>query len=154
MVNNFQREGSESNSHVGRKFEAAAQKYWSQEGISLENDYSVQIGFSRKKGHKFDLGSDEPPVLVECKDHKWTESGNVPSGKFHAWNEAMYYFHLAPEKFRKILFVRRDFSAKQKESLAEYYVRTRGHLIPEDVEIWEYDERKSTAVLCYPKTSM
>ena len=66
----------------------------------------------------------------------------------------MYYFHLAPGKFRKILFVRRDFSAKQKESLAEYYVRTRGHLIPEDVEIWEYDERKSTAVLCYPKTSM
>ena len=134
MVSNFQRKGSPSNSHVGSSFEALAQNYFGQNGISLRNGYGVKIGISSLKEHKFDLGSENPPMLVECKDHKWTESGNVPSAKFHAWNEAMYYFLLAPKRFRKVLLVRQDFRAKGTESLAEYYVRNRGHLIPDDVE--------------------
>ncbi|CAN5528043.1 hypothetical protein BH24ACT21_BH24ACT21_06010 [soil metagenome] len=56
------------------------------------------------------------------------------------WNEAMYYFQLAPENFRKILFVLRHYNPKKKETLVEYYSRTYGHLIPNGVEIWEYDE--------------
>ena len=49
--NNFQRLGSTSNSHVGRDFETAAQReYRCQEDVSLQKDYSVQIGLSRKKG--------------------------------------------------------------------------------------------------------
>ena len=52
----------------------------------------------------------------------------------------MYYFQLAPRKFRKVLFVLRHFSEKRRETLAEYYVRNYGHLIPEGVEIWEYEE--------------
>jgi len=56
------------------------------------------------------------------------------------WNEAMYYFHLAPENYQKILFVLRHYSPKKKETLAEYYIRTYAHLIPNSVEIWEYDE--------------
>ena len=143
MVNNFQRLGSTSNSHVGRNFEAAAQDYFRQRGVSLQRNYSVQIGVSKKKERQFDLGSDNPPVLVECKSHTWTRGGNVPSAKITVWNEAMYYFLLAPRGFRKILFVLRDFSEKRGESLAEYYTRNYGHLIPEDVEIWEYDEVSS-----------
>lgn len=34
---------------------------------------------------------------------------------------------------------------KRGETLAEYYVRSYGHLIPEGVEIIEYDEESGTA---------
>jgi hypothetical protein len=57
----------------------------------------------------------------------------------------MYYFHLAPQRFRKV-FVLRDFSEKRGETLATYYARNYGHLIPPDVEILEYDEESSEVV--------
>ncbi|MDD3424468.1 MAG: hypothetical protein PHX32_08025, partial [Sphaerochaeta sp.] len=60
--------------------------------------------------------------------------------KMTVWNEAMYYFLLAPIEYRKILFVLKDYSPKRKETLAEYFVRTNKHLIPKGVEIIEYDE--------------
>ena len=85
-------------------------------------------------------------MLVECKSHTWTAGGNVPSAKMTVWNEAMYFFHLAPKRYKKALFVLRDFDAKRRESLAEYYVRNYGHLIPNDVKILEYDESTSLAV--------
>ena len=42
----------------------------------------------------------------------------------------------------KFFFVRKDYSAKRKETLAEYYIRTKSHLIPTDVEVWEFDEKQ------------
>ena len=49
-------------------------------GIELKYSFSVEVGVGeQKKAHKFDLGNDNPPIMVECKAHKWTESGNVPS---------------------------------------------------------------------------
>ena len=146
MVNNFQRLGSTSNSQVGQDFEIAAQDYFRKKGISLQRGHSVQIGVSRKKNRKFDLGSDDPPVLVECKSHTWTSSGHVPSAKITVWNEAMYLFLLAPMRFQKVLFVLRDFNEGRSESLAEYYVRNYSHLIPDNVEIWEYDAFDSSIV--------
>ncbi len=142
--NNNQRIGAKSNTHEGIKFENTARAYFRQIGILLKSRYSVPIGLSRKGLHEFDLGSDDPPILVECKSHKWTANDNVPSAKMTVWTEAMYYFHLAPEKFRKVLFVLRDYSEKREATLAEYYVRNRGHLIPNDVEILEYDESTSS----------
>lgn len=143
MVNNFQRVGSVSNAHVGRDFETEAQRYFESKGISLRKGYSVKIGVpgKHKKEKQFDLGSDDPPVLVECKSHRWTTGGNVPSAKMHVWNEVMYHFSLAPAHYEKILFVLRDFSEKRQETLADYYRRIYGHLIPEGVEIVEYPPR-------------
>lgn len=79
---------------------------------------SIDIGISGKKAHKFDLGNDQEKVIVECKAHTWTEGGNL---------------------------VLRDFSKKRNETLAEYYVRTNPHLIPDKVEVWEYDAALQTA---------
>ena len=146
MVGNFQRLGSASNSHVGREFESLAQEFFRQEGLSLQRSYGVAIGVSGKKERHFDLGSNKPPVLVECKSHKWTVGGNAPSAKMAVWNEAMFFFHLAPKGFRKVLFVLRDFNEKRGETLAQYYVRNYGHLIPDDVEILEYGGDKTAAV--------
>ena len=150
MNNNFQRLGATSNADVGSTFEKAAQKWFFREkGIELQRDYGVEVGFSKKRERKFDLGSSDPKILVECKSHKWTGSDNVPSAKITVWNESMYYFQLAPSGFRKVLFVLRDFSKKREESLAEYYVRNHSHLIPDDVEIWEYDTSNKTAEVCH-----
>ena len=64
----------------------------------------------------------------------------VPSAKMTVWNEAMYYFHLAPTRYRKILFVLHDRRDGQGETLLAYYKRTYSHLIPDDVEFMEWDE--------------
>jgi len=72
----------------------------------------------------------EEKIIIECKSHRWTSRDNVPSAKLTVWNEAMYYFHLAPAEYRKIFFILRDYSNKRHETLGEYYIRTYGHLIP------------------------
>src|ERR1700694_5459198 len=93
-VNNFQRVGADHNAGVGRLFEEVARAFFlSREGINLVPNFPVEVGVSRrKKKHRFDLGSAAPAVLVECKSHTWTSTGNMPSAKMTVWNEAMYYF--------------------------------------------------------------
>lgn len=136
----FQRKGSQSNAHVGKDFEAATQVFFLAKRLKLVQDVSLPIGINGKKHHRFDLGNLEKKVIVECKSHTWTEGCNVPSAKMTTWNQAMYFFHVAPRGYRKIFMALRDHSAKYGETLAEYYLRTYPHLIPVDVEIWECDE--------------
>jgi hypothetical protein len=138
-MNNFRRVGAAHNAGVGRLFEEAARNFFlSREGILLVPNFPVDVGVSdRKKKHRFDLGSAGPPVLVECKSHTWTQTGNMPSAKMTVWNEAMYYFHIAPPKFRKIMFVLKN--DRRGLSLASYYLHTHGHMIPDGVEVWEFD---------------
>jgi hypothetical protein len=144
----FQRIGSVSNAHVGSDFEIAAQEVFALQDLQLVPGYSLPIGIGeKKKEHRFDLGSASAQIIVECKSHKWTAGGNVPSAKMTVWNEAMYYFTMAPEDYRKILFVLRDYSEKRGETLAEYYIRTYDHLVPDQVEIWEYDQDTGEAVI-------
>lgn len=146
-VMNFQRIGSVSNSHVGVEFETAIASYWTQQGLGLIRGFQLPVGQPgrKQKMRKFDLGSASPKVIVECKSHKWTVGGNMPSAKLTVWNESMYYFSLAPRDYRKIFCVLADRRSGQAETLAEYYVRCHGHLIPLDVEVWEFD---STIAQC------
>lgn len=154
MADNFQRVGAISNSHVGRDFESAAMEALAAQGISVQKNYAVEVGVGeRKKQHSFDLGSDDPPVLVECKSHRWTSGSNVPSAKLTVWNEAMYYFYCSPEHFRKILFVLHDKRSGSGETLSRYYIRCYGHLIPEDVEIWEFDPDSSECIVVHSGAS-
>lgn len=146
-MNNFQRIGSISNAHIGRDFEKAAHVYFTAQGYEIIKDVALPIGLERKKNHRFDLGTPTDAIdkiIIECKSHRWTSGDNVPSAKLTVWNEAMYYFHLAPPEYRKIFFILRDYSNKRSETLGEYYIRTYGHLIPNDVEIMEYDEVNQT----------
>jgi len=141
----FQRKGAESNTQVGRDFEAKAQAFFAKQGLHLTPGMAVEIGINGRKSHNFDLGDKEKKVVVECKAHTWTEGGNVPRAKMAAWNQAMFFFYATPSGYRKILFVLKDFSQKRNETLGEYYIRTNPHLIPNDVEVWEYDEIHLTA---------
>ncbi len=81
MQKNFQRIGSISNAHAGREFEEAAQLFFTETGVALQPGFSVLLGGREKKSHKFDLGSETPPILVECKSYTWTSGGNSPSPK-------------------------------------------------------------------------
>ncbi len=154
-MNNFQRIGSVSNSHVGRDFEAVAKAYFLRhESLLLNECYPVAIGVGDlKKCRRFDLGSDEPATIVECKSHRWTETGNMPSAKVTVWNESMYYFLLAPSHFRKILFVLRDLHLKRTESLAEFYIRNYSHLIPPGVSVVEFDETSMSAQILIARSA-
>ncbi len=147
-MNNFQRRGSTSNAQVGAHFENEASNYFLSKGITLDKNHKVQVGIGeRKKTHAFDLGSDSPKVLVECKSHTWTFGNRVPSAKLTVWNEAMYSFVCSPSEYRKILFVLRDERVTNNETLAEYYIRTYSHLIPSSVEIWEFDTETSDGIV-------
>lgn len=133
-----------SNAVVGRLFEDRVQAWLAGEGLALARDFRVPIGVGNKRSEKrFDLGSTAPAVLVECKAHTWTVSGNNPGAKLTVWNEAMYYFHLAPSEFRKLFVVRR--SMKGAMSLLERYLDWHAHLVPGDVEIWEFDDEAGLA---------
>ncbi len=150
MADNFQRTGSISNSHVGREFERVAMKVLARSGVDVAKNLPVEVGIgSRRKIHSFDLGSEHPPILVECKSHKWTSGNNVPSAKITAWNEAMYYFCSAPGEYRKIFFVLRDERGSSGETLAAYYIRNYEHLIPDGVEIWEFNDKNGKCEIVY-----
>jgi hypothetical protein len=137
----FQRIGAISNAHAGADFESLAREFFAQSGLMLMPNFDVLVGaHTHKKHRRFDLGRNAPdPTLVECKSHKWTTGNNMPSAKTTVWNESMYYFHLAPPIYRKILFVLKDHDSRRGLTLAAYYIKNYGHLIPEAVEIWEYD---------------
>ena len=141
----FQRKGAQSNTQVGRDFEAKAQAFFAQQGLRLTSGLSLDIGINGRKAHNFDLGDRKKKVIVECKAHTWTVGDNVPSAKMTAWNQAMFFFHVAPTDYRKIFFVLQDISRKRNETLGQYYVRTNRHLIPTDVEVWEFDDRNNEA---------
>ena len=72
---NFQRKNSNSNTQVGNDFESLVAELLSSEFPNLTKNFTVDIGIKTKKPHKFDLGSYEPKVIIECKAHTWTESG-------------------------------------------------------------------------------
>jgi len=146
----FQRVDSTSNAHAGIAFELAVQAYFASQDIHLTLKHPIDVGVSKiKKKHNFDLGSENPKVLVECKSHRWTIGDSIPSAKLTVWNEAMLYFLSAPSDYRKILCVLEHHS-ERRGSLASYYLRIYRHLIPDDVEIWEFNEGNGQAQKIHP----
>ncbi|MHA0328676.1 hypothetical protein [Sphingomonas melonis] len=133
----FQRVGALSNTHAGRDFQDAVHLFLSRVGLVLEREFPVAVGHAVKKLHRFDLGSDDPDVLVECKSYTWTAGGNSPSAKIRGLNEAMLLFSVAPPHYRKLLVMLRHL--RRKESLGTNWLRNHGHLVPPGVEIWELD---------------
>lgn len=124
------------NPATGAKFEDAVRVFFRTVDLHLEKGHSVDVGTgSAKKARRFDLGTSKPPTLVECKSHTWTEGGNAPSAKLSVWNEAMFYFLVAPQSYRKILAVLAN--TRRGESLVDHYVKRFEHLVPSGVEIWE-----------------
>ncbi len=51
-------------------------------------------------------------------------------------------------EYRKTLYVLK--SLRRGESLADHYIKRFEHLIPDDVEIWEYDSDIKSSSKVYP----
>src|SRR3989344_534310 len=120
--------GNSENPAKGAKFEKVVRDFFSRQGLALQPDFGVDVGFSPPlKPHEFDLGCTDPPTLVECKCHTWTEGGNSPSAKLAVWNEAMFYFTAAPHRYRKILAALRH--SRGAETLAEHSVNRFSHTL-------------------------
>jgi len=130
-----------TNKQRGDSLEYVALEYFNAKGIVLDQDYVVEIGLrgNKPKKHRFDLGCNN--VLVECKNHTWTHGhrSNVPSAKMSVWNEAMFYFSLAPKSYRKYFFAPKSSRIGTDELLIQYYLRTYYHLIPDDVHFMEWN---------------
>jgi hypothetical protein len=103
----------------------------------IEHKFKLEIGTEEKKAHAFDAGQ-KGVLVVECKASSWTEGDNSPSAKISAWNEAMYFFYLAPPKYQKYFFVLKSDNEKG-ESLLTHYINSYQHVIPKDVRLFEYD---------------
>lgn len=159
-MTNFQRDGSISNTHVDRAFEERARKILAAHDLHLQPNHRVPCALpgNKLKDHAFDLGSDDPKVIVECKSQTWTVGGNIPSAKMKNWAEAMFYFHMAPPDYRKFFFVERSLRPGYAESLLTYFRRTQAHTIPPDVEFWELDRDSDNVTIqkddpCKPMTT-
>ena len=131
------------NAAKGSHFEDSVGKYLEQQGLRVFPDYQIPVSINgrSRKMHKFDWGNET--LLVECKAYDWTEGGNNPSAKLATANEALLYFLAAPKSYRKMLFMPATVKRGQRnpQTLVEYYVRTYGHFIPEDVEVYELDQQ-------------
>jgi len=140
-MSKFHRAGSASNDQDNIKFKNTISKLLSERlSINLEQGIKIPIGLDSKKLKEFDLGSLESKVLVLCKSHTWTETGNVPSAKLNVFLNDMYSFHLAPKEYKKIFVILKDVHKKRGISLGEYYVTTKDHMIPRDVDFYELDQ--------------
>jgi hypothetical protein len=142
-MDNFQRVGAISNTHAGRDFQHSVMQFLENQGVPLEKEFALPIGCKVKKLHKFDLGSENAKTIVECKSYTWTSGGNSPSAKIRGLNEAMLHFSVAPDGYRKMLFLMKHL--RREQSLGTHYVRSQGHLIGDDVEVWELDLEAETA---------
>lgn len=140
-----------SNKEKGDRFEMAVSRYFDSRGIKLEPQYKVKIGFgSVKKEHSFDLGNEQ--MLVECKNFTWTSGGNSPSAKLSSLAEVMLIFQAIDAGYSKLLFMAksRKNAKRNSETLVEHYIKSYGHLIPSEIEIWEFDETNLTAEKKFP----
>lgn len=138
---NHQRKGAISNAHVGREFEELILDYFQKDGLDIYLHITIPIGIEgkRKKPKQFDMGDHDSKIIIECKAMTWTVSNGIPSSKLTKWNYEMFNFFLAPKKYRKMFVVQKSFNENKNQTLAEYYIDKNFHLIPDDVEFYEFD---------------
>jgi hypothetical protein len=117
------------NTSKGRNFQKKAAEILEQHfGVSFRIECPVPIGNPPKK-HKFDLASHDGRYIGESKNYSWTEGSNVPSAKMGFITEAVFYLQHLSETIERFVVLRKDVDSKHKWSLAEYYFRTKSHLL-------------------------
>ena len=127
------------NSLVGRKFQEFVQAILEKEyNTYFEQEAAIPIGRPPKE-HKIDLANADRSIVAECKCYMWTISGKIPSAKLTGLDEAVFYFGFLPSGTKKLLCMQKAVFRGNKETLAEYYVRTHGHLL-EDVSVIEISD--------------
>lgn len=105
---------------------------------TFEQEIPFLIGDPGKE-HKFDCYSKEKNIVLECKCYDWTTGKNIPQGKKSTLNETAFYLSFLPVNIQKYIVMKKSVHPVSKETLAEYYKRTDGHLLG-TIQILEIDE--------------
>ena len=117
------------NPERGRDFETLSADLLSAYfNVPFQVNVPIPIGHPAKI-HKFDLVSVDKRYVGECKNHTWTETGNIPSAKMAFLNQAVLYLSLLPFPAERFLVMPRSVHVRRTENLAEYYFRTYQHLL-------------------------
>lgn len=126
------------NPRIGKDFQISVKNWFEKQfDTSFEMERKILIGCPAKL-HSFDISDTNENIVVECKCYTWTETGNVPSAKIGAVNEAAFYLSFLPQNTDKYIVMLRAEHAKRNETLAEYYFRTNRHLLG-NIKILEYN---------------
>jgi hypothetical protein len=85
---------NKDNPKRGAEFEDAVARYLITLGVSTKFSYPISIGVgATKRDHRFDLGVDNPKVVMECKAHTWTEGNKRPVQKWRRGTKPCIIFH-------------------------------------------------------------
>jgi len=96
--------------------------------VGLRTVIPIAIG-SPPRLHSFDLASEDLSVVGECRNITWTESGVAPIGELSQVSEAVLCLSGAGKAQTRFIVLRRSVCGPSGESLAEFYMRTHGHLL-------------------------
>ncbi|SFB90189.1 hypothetical protein [Ruminococcus albus] len=130
--------------HWGKEFQKAVFK-WLESKPEYKGKFEMEVGLpigKPEKDHFFDIVNKEERIVIECKRYTWTETGNVPSAKIRALNEAAFFLTFVDNTYTKYIVILKNYHDKKRESLAEYYVRTYRHLLG-DIIVAEFDLDKN-----------
>ncbi len=127
----------------GKRFQEKAAELLSERfQVEFRLDYPIAIG-NPPKDHRFDLVSSDRRHVGECKNYSWTKTGNVPSAKMGAVNEAVFYLSFLPKDTIRFVVMRKSVHPTRDETLADYYYRTYRHLL-QGVLVLEIDLENDT----------
>lgn len=113
----------------GKDFQRLAAKALAQlTGASLLEEVRIAIGEPAKE-HVFDLATPDLLLVAECKAFTFTATGKSPSAKISILLEAVMYLRYLPAGTTRVLLMQRSDRASATETLAEYFVRLKKHLI-------------------------
>lgn len=121
-----------------RSFQEMARGYFELEaGTNLVREVSLRLDDGQT--HRFDLGSQDESVLIECKSYTFTVGGKEPAAKInHAKTDAQLL--KGSRATRKIIVFDDDVHPK-KGSLAELFARRNSSWLA-DVEVWRHWQGK------------
>jgi len=129
------------NPKKGRDFQEKVKGVLDKKFNKKHESLSVAIG-KPPKNHNYDLVSKDQEIFVECKCLTWTITGNSPSAKLAAINEAVFLLSFLSASKRKIIVLNKATHPKREKTLARHYFDTYKHLLG-DIEIFELDEKDS-----------
>lgn len=120
-----------------REFEEHAKSFFEQE-FATPLLAQIPIRLRTGENHKFDLISKDEQVVIECKSHTWTKSGNYPSAKVTDAQRSIELLHKCNVPRRIIAF--QDHKGP-RETLVEVFVRRNKELLS-GIEVWRHLDGK------------
>ncbi len=131
-----------------RDFERLAKTFFEAE-LSTKLLEHMPLCLKTGESHKFDLVSRDEQIVIECKSHTWTKSGNYPGAKVTDAQRAIDLLHKL-ETARKVVVFQDDFF--HGKSLVEVFVRRNTALLA-GIEVWRYIDGKFENFATFLKSS-